>query len=270
MNGYDVTFPKVPLTGREDAIDRLIRADERNLSYGLTPDLLQAPYLTLENRLSAGVPESLRKRVAVARKLATYAYFCYEFYAVSAFWSVSCIEMAMKLKFSECHPDPITLRKKQRTIDVQHYQLDTYLTKSWRIVGMPNFNYSFKALLAWAFDSKLLPSDIPIPIQELVNSYNNRFRLEVFPEWAQKRDLLPSDGITLGDIENCWQNLRDEDRASLKRTAAELLTQELPNFRNMMAHPRDYNFLTFPNAPLRAFDLLTDVVSRLWADTVES
>jgi len=259
-DGYDVTFPLMPTTGKEAPVGALSAPDERSLNYRLSVELLQAPFFKLEERLSPRVPAPLGERVAVARKLATYGFFCYEFHAVSVYWSVSCIEMALKLRFTESQPASVRLTKGKRNSDVPLCQLESHLRRGWRIPGMPDFNYSFKALLAWAFDAGLLPSDIAIPLQELVAGYAN---LETFPEWAQERGLLPDEGVTLGDIRACWGSLSGAQRAELTATPAQVLTDELPNFRNEMAHPRFYNFIVVPGAAVRAFDLLTDMVSRL-------
>jgi len=32
--GYDVTFPKIPLTGNEKTLEQLIQPDERSVGYG--------------------------------------------------------------------------------------------------------------------------------------------------------------------------------------------------------------------------------------------
>lgn len=264
-SGYDLTFPIVPKTGKEDPVEALIAPDERSLNNRLSVELLQSPFLQLEERLSRRVPAPLKERIAVARKLATYGFFCYEFHAVSVFWSVSCIEMALKLKFTEGQPASIKLEKRKRNVEVPLYQLESHLRRGWRVPGLPEFNYSFKALLGWAFDTNLLPSDIAIPVQEVVAGFANRFELEIFPEWAQERGLLPDQGITLAQIRTCWENLSDAQRAELSANHGKVLTEELPNFRNKMAHPLSYNFVVVPGAPVRAFDLLTDIVNHLWS-----
>lgn len=268
--GYEVTFPLVPKTGKEASLEALIGPDERTVNYGLSVELLQAPFFNLEERLSHRVPAPLRERFAVARKLATYGFFCYEFHAVSVYWSVSCIEMALKLRFTEGQPASIRLAKGKQSSEVPLYQLESHLRRGWRIPGMPDFSYSFRALLAWAFEAGLLPSDIAIPIQEVTTAYANRFELEIFPEWAQERGLLPDRQVTPADIRACWGNLSDTQRAELAANPAKVLTDELPNFRNEIAHPRFYNFVVVPGAAVRAFDLLTNMVNCLWPDAADS
>lgn len=185
--GYDLTFPGVPLTGHERGIADLTRPDERSLGYRLNVEALQAPYLAMEMQLPATTPPKLMERIVVARNLAVYGFFCYEFHAVSLFWAVSCIEMALKQKFEELNPGPIEIRKKigdDKAVQRCHVslsELEERLRSRWRIVTMPNFDYSFKSLLQWAFSEPLLPNDIEIPVQELVNSGRNRFFLADLP-----------------------------------------------------------------------------------------
>ena len=52
---------------------------------------------------------------------------------------------------------------------------------------MKEFDYSFQALLAWAFRESLLPEDIPIPVPEIVAAFENRFMLKTFPARRQGR-----------------------------------------------------------------------------------
>jgi len=251
-------------------LKELSAPDERSLNSGLSIEALQSPFARLDERLSQRVPTSLRERIAVARKLATYGFFCYEFHAVSVYWSVSCVEMALKLRFTEDQPTSVRLTKGKQNADIAPDQLESHIRRGWRIPGMPEFNYSFRALLAWAFETGLLPSDITIPIQEITSGHANRFELEIFPEWAAEQGLLPSQGVTLADIRSCWEHLDDTQRAGLTANPAKVLTDELPNFRNEMAHPRFYNFVVVPSAAVRAFDLLTDIVSRLWPGAGDS
>src|SRR6266487_3202600 len=94
--GFDMTFPKAPHTGKERSVSDLSQPDERSIGYGFDVADLQAPYLELEKRLPNAMPLKLRERIVVSRELAVYGFFCYEFHAVSLFWSISCIEMAFK------------------------------------------------------------------------------------------------------------------------------------------------------------------------------
>lgn len=265
--GFDLTFPRVPLTGHERPIADLTTPDERSVRYRLDVEALQAPYLAIEVRLPATTPPKLLERIAVARNLAVYGFFCYEFHAVSLFWAVSCIEMALKQKFEEVNPGPFELRRKLDSQEEKSqgalHELEDKLRMKWRITAMPYFDYGFKALLMWAFRESVLPDDIEIPVQELLNGYDNRFLLKVFPERAQKDGLLGKNP-TLADIRVCWDGLSDSQRKHYQPKASTVLIEELPRLRNMMAHPKHFNLVTPPRSPLSAFQLLTDIVSRLW------
>ena len=265
--GFNLTFPKFPLTGQERSLADLTQPDERSIGYRLDVETLQAPYLAIENRLPVTIPAKLRERIAVARNLAIYGFFCYEFHAVSLFWSISCIEMALKLKFEEVNPGPFELRRKldaqEEKCQVTLTDLEDKLRMKWRIAELSFFDYSFKALLMWAFRKSILPQDIEVPVQEIVNSYNNRFALKIFPQRAH-RDGLLGENLTLADIRACWNGLSDSQRKHYQPKASTMLIEELPRFRNMMAHPKHFNLVTPPGSPLSSFQLLTDVVSRLW------
>ncbi len=267
--GFDLTFPRFPLTGLERSLADLTQPDERSIGYRLDVAALQAPYLAIESRLPATTPAKLVERIAVAKNLAVYGFFCYEFHAVSLFWSVSCIEMALKLKFEEVNPGPLEMRRKgdggEERCLVALSDLEDKRRMKWRLVDLPFFDYSFKALLKWAFLKRLLPEDIYIPVQEIVNSYDNRFALIIFPDRAQKEGLLGRNP-TLEDIKACWDGLTESQRKHYQAKASTVLIEELPRFRNMMAHPKQFNLVTPPGSPLSAFRLLTDIVSRLWPE----
>jgi hypothetical protein len=114
MDGFDLTFPRVAPTGEEKPLPELVAPDERIARYGMTVDPLQSPFFEIEKRLPKSAPRPLLDRIAVSRQLATYGYFCYGFHAVSMFWSISCIEMALKLKFREVNPGPFRLVRKTK------------------------------------------------------------------------------------------------------------------------------------------------------------
>jgi hypothetical protein len=267
----DVTFPLVELTGRERSFDELTKPDERMQRYaGLTVEQLQAPYLTIEARLPASTPAKLLERIVATRDLAVHGYFVYEFHAVSMFWAVSCVEMALKLKFAEKRPDPVTVTRKgadgsEESCRIAVAELQDYRRQKWRIPEMKEFDYSFQALLAWAFRESLLPEDIPIPVPEIVAAFENRFMLKTFPARAAKDGLLKPEPQTYGDIINCWANLNEVQKNHYLPKTSAVLVEELPRFRNMMAHPRHFNLIVFPRAPVGTYELLVDVVARLWS-----
>ena len=253
--GFEVLFPKFPLTGQERSLADLTQPDERSIGYRLEVETLQAPYLAIENRLPATTPPTLSERIVLARNLVVYGFFCHEFYAVSLFWSDSCIEMALKLKLK--NPGPFELQRKvdnkEENCSVTLTDLEDKLRIKWRIDDLPFFDYSFKALLIWAFRKSMLSDDIEIPIQEIVNSYNNRFALKVFPAQAQNDGLL-CENPTLEDIEACWNGLSDDQRKHYRLRSSTVVIEELPRFRNMMAHPKHFNLVTPPGSPLSAFN----------------
>src|ERR1035438_10211868 len=107
---------------------------------------------------------------------------------------------------------------------------------------MKYFDYSFQALLKWAFRSKLLPDDLPISVQEIVNSFNNRFALEIFYDRALKDGLI-GPNPTLGDIQKCWSGLSEKQRQHYQYKPSGVLIEELPKFRNDMAHPEFWNMV---------------------------
>jgi hypothetical protein len=139
----------------------------------------------------------------------------------------------------------------------------------WRIPGMTYFDYSFRALLTWAFRTKLLPDNIPIPVQEIVNSFNNRFAFEIFPDRALKEELI-GPNPTLGDVQKCWNSLSENQRRHYQSKPSGVLIEELPKFRNDMAHPESWNLVVPPRSPLGAYELVIDIVGRLWPNVADS
>jgi hypothetical protein len=260
----DMTFPAMPLSGRECSLADLTQADKRGFC---DVERLQAPFLSVEESLPCAIPEQVRRRLIVARQLAVYGHFCYEFNAVSLFWSISSIEVALKLKFWELHPGLIQLKRKrsgaEELCEVPVRMLEQRLREHWHIPGMMYFNYSFKALLKWAFGDRLLPDDLPIPVQEIVSSFRTRFATEIFYERALKEGLI-GPNPTPGEIEDCWNRLSEAQRQCHRYTPSGVLIEELPRFRNEMAHPMFRSFIVGPRLPLEAFELAVDIVSRLW------
>jgi hypothetical protein len=266
----DVTFPLVALTGRERSLKELAKPDERILRYsGLTVEQLQAPYLAIDARLPEATPAKVRERILATRELAVYGYFVYEFHAISMFWALSSVEMALKTKFAEKCPAPIRVTRKapddtEESCQISIAELQDYWRQKWRIPEMKYFDYSFQAVLTWAFREKLLPEDIPIPVPEVVTSFEHRFMLKTFPARALKDGLLKSEPQTYQDILNCWNGLSEIQKNHYRPKTSTVLVEELPRFRNMMAHPR-FNLIVFPRAPIGTYELLVDVVTRLWA-----
>ena len=127
--------------------------------------------------------------------------------------------------------------------------LEKRLREKWRILGMKDFDYSFRAFLVWALRSGLLPEDLPIPVQEIVNAFNNRFELEIFFERAIKEGKL-GPNPTLGDIQRCWDGLNEKQREHYRFKPSGVLIEELPRLRNDMAHPASCNLVTVPSVAI--------------------
>jgi hypothetical protein len=111
---------------------------------------------TIEGSLTPGVPAKIRERVRVTRNLIVYAWFCYDFFSVSIFWSFSCIEMAFWVKYIE---------RKAADSDVDRFK-------------------SLRSLLQWAAKEHLLPADISADgIRKLRNSmaHPKHFNIVLFP-----------------------------------------------------------------------------------------
>ncbi|MGA2155434.1 MAG: hypothetical protein ABSH37_13540 [Bryobacteraceae bacterium] len=160
------TMRSLERTGKERSVADLCRIDERNV--GLVrldgrrneSEDVQADFLRAESTLGPNVPVKIRQRIAVALNLATYAWFSYEFYTVAALWSLSCLEMALSTKFAEEHPLPLKLTRKQKVLEcVPIREVKVRLRHHWRIEGLPNFDFTLRALLVWAQDAGFLPSE---------------------------------------------------------------------------------------------------------------
>jgi hypothetical protein len=174
--------PHFPRTGRERPVAELTRPDGRfSNCFRLDPqdgkwktleaEDLQAGYCHADADLSPSVPPKIRERITVAQNLAFYGWFCYEFSTISLFWSLSCIEMALWYKFIEMLPGPLEIVHKSQTEKVSIAEAERKLRQGWRIVGMAKFNFSFRSLLTWALDAKLLPSGVDVEgILQLRNS----------------------------------------------------------------------------------------------------
>jgi hypothetical protein len=87
--------------------------------------------------------------------------------------------------------------------------------------------------------------------------------LRTFPARALKDGLLKSEPRTYQDILSCWNGLSENQKKHYRPKTSTVLVEELPRFRNEMAHPR-FNLIVFPRAPIGTYELLVDVVARLW------
>ncbi len=71
------------------------------------------------------------------------------------------------------------------------------------------------------------------------------------PEW-----VIPSPGATLADIKAWWDSVSERQHKQHGPKPSAVLIEELPKFRNMMAHPQRFNLVMPPHSPLAAFELL--------------
>jgi hypothetical protein len=173
------------------------------------------------------------------------------------FWAVSCIETALKMKFAETHPDPIRVTRMtaegvEESCQIPIAELQDYRRQKWRLPEMKAFDYSLQALLVWAFRERLLPEDIPIPVPEILASFEHRFMLRTFPARAVKDGLLDTEPETYEGILNCWNGLDEAKKNHYRPKASTILVEELPRFRNRMAHPEHFNLIVFRRAPILA------------------
>jgi hypothetical protein len=68
--------------------------------------------------------------------------------------------MGLHVKFAETHPGPLKLiNRKLGTSEAAPLsdEVEEKLRRGWRIEGLPNFNFSFRALLDWAQKANFLP-----------------------------------------------------------------------------------------------------------------
>jgi len=267
MDYYDVTAPGAPLTGKEKSVADLARPDERIRHYaGYSVEELQAAFIHIDKTLGPKMPEEIVKRLAVAKNLAVYGWFQWEFFTVSLFWSLSTIEMALKQKLVERFGGTFNLVKKsdRRTLVGSFEQLEEHLRDWWRIDGLPRFNGSFRSLLAWARDESVLAADTPVVLQELRHRFNNRFPLEIFPERARADGLLTSADPTIADIKTLWESLSETQRAKYQYRSIDVLVEEVPDLRNRLAHPASFNMTLIVRSAVEGYAQAVEIVNRLW------
>jgi hypothetical protein len=65
---------------------------------------LDTMFERIEVSLNAGVPEELKRRITTTRNLAVYGGFSYDLSAVSYYWALTCIEMALWFKSQQIDP----------------------------------------------------------------------------------------------------------------------------------------------------------------------
>ncbi len=91
-------------------------------------------FRAVEMTLVPQVPKDVRMRIQTARNLGVYAGFSYDLSAVSAYWSITCIEMALWNRSQEIDPSV------HNTIVITKFHLEV-ITRSVRLnVGSTEFS----------------------------------------------------------------------------------------------------------------------------------
>jgi hypothetical protein len=235
MDAYDLTFHVCERTGKEKSMVQLSQPDERNLMYrGSSVEDIQAWLIRNSDTLSNSVPNDDRNHLEISQNLAIYGWFQWNFYTVSLVWSLTSIEMALGHKFLQVTKEPVTLEKKKRQKKEQKevsvdFRLFEELWKGWRISNLRDFNGSFKSLLLWAKSHSVLPSNTPIVLQELQHSYNNRF--------LKQNGMVP--------------------------LPLNILSEEIPRFRNALIHMRR-EFVVLPTSAINGYRQAVEIINRLW------
>lgn len=129
---------------------------------------------------------------------------------------------------------------------------------------MNRFNGSFRGLMDWALDSGLIPPGIPIHLQEIQFSFDNRFRLELFPEEARKAGLPVPINPTPEDVDTLWNSLSATQRQQFTRTNAKILAEGIPNLRNELAHPGPVNIVFIARSAIEGYHQAIEVINSLW------
>jgi hypothetical protein len=88
-------------------------------------------FRAVEMTLVPQVPKDVRMRIQTARNLGVYAGFSYDLSAVSAYWSISCIEMALWNRSQEIDPSV------HNTIVITKFHLEVINPGVGAVIGRP-------------------------------------------------------------------------------------------------------------------------------------
>lgn len=103
------------------------------------------------------------------------------------------------------------------------------LQQGWRIQGVSDlFNGSFRSYIHWAVEDKLIPTNIPIHLQEIQILFNNTKAEE-----------------------------------GLRHSNAEILTT-IPDLRNQLAHPAAFDWKLIPRSAIDGYRQAVEIVNALW------
>jgi len=271
----NLTIPAYQPTGDEIPANQLAQPDERySYCFGSTAENLQSGFLHADKRLSPNIPEIVRERMAVSRQLGMYAWFCWEFNTVSMFWSLSNIELALRVKYNETRPnDEIVVSQKTKNgwkkKAIPACETLDYYEQGWGLRGKADSEYEFARLLKWSFENSILPRQIPVKFDLLRTSYDNKFGWRL-PQLAIDNGWVTATA-TLQEVYAAWQNLPPAEQEKHYGDNASILICELPGLRNLLAHPSEINRMTVgPSGAIESYELLVDIVSRLWSATQDS
>ena len=210
------------------------KPDERNLHHpNLTIEDVQAGFLQADMRLSKNIPAKIKERLELARKIGVFAWFQWELYTVSLFWSLTTLEMALRQKYTE-------------------------------VTQNPSDDTSFRYLLKWAEDNNHIPIDVKIMWQGIVTSFNNRFFIETFPEAACKQGILTSSNPTIKDIMELWGSLKEDEKAKFISGNRQIIIEEIPRTRNLLAHPSIANWIFPPREAIECYWQTVEIINHLW------
>ena len=267
---YDITFPVADRTGDEQPLADITKQDSIIANYGVSIEDIQALYLQVEKKLSPKVPVAVRERLQLSRSIATHGFFQWKFFTVATFWTLTVMEQALIFKFDEVTPQPRLLSKKkgaarrEQEVRGSFSDLEKLLRQGWRLKNLPAFNGSFRGLMTWASNTRLIAPNTPLHMQDIRLPHENTFILKKFPSLLKKEGLSLPKNPTVEDVQNLWKSLPEKDKRRLYPTNAEILAEGIPNYRNELAHPGSSNQVQIGRSQVEAFMQAADLLGQLW------
>lgn len=274
----DVSFPVFPITGRELTVEQIATRDDRNVKASASLVEIQAAFLHIEGLLSPNVPEEVRKRLGVARQLATHAWFAYEFHAVSFFWSLTVVEMGLKLKFEQVVPQPYKLEHKEKLEDgtqvvrtkegnLAFFELQRLLGQKWKLKGkgLKQFDGSLRSLLWWARSTGVLPADTAVRLGTLQTRFDNRCGA-AFVRHLFESGVIDTPTPDEEEVTKHWNALRKHDQLKHRGPGrpVDVIAEELATVRNKHAHPGYVSWLLPPGHSIQAYWQAAEILNGLW------
>ena len=136
--------------------------------------------------------------------------------------------------------------------------------KYTEVTQNPSDDTSFRYLLKWAEDNNHIPIDVKIMWQGIVTSFNNRFFIETFPEAACKQGILTSSNPTIKDIMELWGSLKEDEKAKFISGNRQIIIEEIPRTRNLLAHPSIANWIFPPREAIECYWQTVEIINHLW------